>query len=301
MNLHLIRTRMLLTGLSVAAVASLAIAGTASAKLTGEFTKFQYCPWTNVEAKKCLWANTEGGSVKLGSKTVPIVNDVLVQGGFGAANTETKFSKFFGATEGKPTLTPVAQPVPGGLAGLVNCKEISNFILKAACEWTFENGVTGLNSTLELAGSPSAIEISESNMSRKEGTALKLPIKIRLENPFLGSNCYVASDGNPIIWNLKSGKTTPPEGVTPLEGSAGKIQALEGGRILQLNGNKLVENNWSSPGASGCGGLFSFILDPIINAAAGLPAGAGVNSAILENTVNTATTTAVNNNDIANP
>jgi len=300
MNLHL-RTRMLFAALCVVALASLGLAGSASAKLTGEFVKFQNCPWTNEAVKKCLWANTEGGSVKLGSKTVPIVNDVLLQGGLSAVNTETKFAKFFAPTEGKPVLAPVAQPVPGGLAGLVNCKEISNFILKAACEWTFENGVTGLNSTLELAGTAADVEISESKVARKEGTGLKLPVKIHLENPFLGSSCYVASNSSPIIWNLTSGKTTPPAGFESIEGSAGKAEAKEEGRILQLNGNKLVENNWSSPGASGCGGLFSFILDPIVNAAAGLPAGAGTNVAILENTVDTATSTAVKNNDLANP
>ena len=49
------------------------------------------------------------------------------------------------------TLSKAPQPVPGGLAGLVNCKEISNFLLRISCEVTFENGVTGLDSTLELA------------------------------------------------------------------------------------------------------------------------------------------------------
>ncbi len=300
MNLHL-RTRTLLTALVVVAVASLGLAGSASAKLTGEFTKFQNCPWTNAEVRKCMWANTEGGAVKLGSKTVPIVNDVLVQGGLGVVNKETKFAKLFAPTGGKPVLAPVAQPVPGGLAGLVNCKEISNFILRTSCEWTFENGVTGLNSILELAGTAANVEISESNIARREGTGLKLPVKIRLENPFLGSNCYVGSNGSPVIWNLKSGTTTPPVGFTPMEGASGEIEGLEEGRILQLNGNILVENNWSSPGASGCGGLFSFILDPIINAAAGLPAGAGVNTAKLENTINTATAAAVKINDEENP
>ena len=154
---------------------------------------------------------------------------------------------------------------------------------------------------MELAGSASNIEVSESNIARKEGTGLKLPVKIRLENPFLGSNCYVGSNANPIVWNLRSGTTTPPEGFTPMEGASGKVQALEGGRILQLNGNILVENNWSAPKAAGCGGLFSFIIDPIVNSAAGLPAGAGVNTAKLENTINTATATAVKNNDLANP
>lgn len=300
MNLHL-KTRVLFAALSVVAIASLGFAGSASAKLVGEFTKFQYCPRTNAEVKKCLYSVTEGGEVKMGSKTVPIVNDVELQGGYGAPNKETKFSKFFGATEGKPTLEPVAQPVPGGLAGLVNCKEISNFILKAACEWTFENGITGLDSILELAKPATAIEISESNLSRKENIALKLPVKIRLDNPFLGSNCYVGSEGAPINWNLTSGKTAPPPPNESISGSAGKISFLEEGLILNLAGNSLVDNAWSAPKASGCGGLFSFILDPIVNSSAGLPAAAGTNTAILNNNTNIATAAAVNFIDESNP
>ena len=288
MTLHL-RMRALFAALVVTAVASLGLAGSASAELIGEFTKFQYCPFENPEVTKCQYAVTESGSVTLGSKTVPIVNPVVLQGGFGKPNKETKISKFFGATGGKPTLQPVAQPVPGGLAGLVNCKTITNFILKAACEWTFENGVTGLNSTLEMARPATEIQISEANLSRKEKVALQLPVKVHLENPFLGSECYVGSSSNPIIWNLTSGKTAPPPPNTSIEGSAGQTSFLEGGLILHLANNSLVDNAWAAPEADGCGGLFSFILDPIINLAAGLPAAAGQNTAILNNTIDITT------------
>jgi hypothetical protein len=279
----------------VTALGVLGFAGSASA-FSEAFQKFQNCPYTNAEALKCVYALTEGGEVVLGSKKVPIVNPVALQGGFGAVNEETKFSKFFGATN-EVTLEKVAQPVPGGLAGIINCKEITEPFLRFSCELFFENGVTGLNSTLELAKPASEIKISELNMSRKEGVALQLPIKIHLENPFLGSNCYVGSSTSPIIWNLTSGLTAPEKPNEPIEGSAGKVKFVEGGRILQLNENKLVDNNWAAPGVSGCGGfLVELILNPIINAAAGLPAKAGVNTAILKNTVSLATTAAVKKN-----
>ena len=49
---------------------------------------------------------------------------------------------------------------------------------------------------------------------------------------------------------------------------------------------KLIDNAWAARGASGCGEfLVELILDPIINAAAGLPAKAGTNTAILNNTI----------------
>jgi hypothetical protein len=53
---------------------------------------------------------------------------------------------------------------------------------------------------------------------------------------------------------------------------------------------------------SGCGGfLVELLLNPIVNAAAGLPAAAGKNTAILNNTVNIAASFAVLENDELNP
>jgi hypothetical protein len=281
------------------ALAALGVAGTAQAKLVKEFTKFQYCPWTNAEVTKCLWANTEGGEVKLGKKTVTIEKSVLLQGGFGKPNKETKISKFFGATGGKPTLAPVAQKVPGGLLGIVPDAE-SPWLVKKLIKFFTENAITGLNSTLELAGAATNIEISESNMSRKEKVALKLPVKVHLENPFLGSKCYVGSDSSPVTWNLTSGPTAPSKPNEPIEGSAGKIEFIEEGLILQLKENKLVDNNWSAPKATGCGGLLAFLVNPIVNTQLGTTT-AGNNTAILKNTVSIATAAAVKFIDESNP
>jgi hypothetical protein len=274
------------------ALAALSLTSSASAKLVGEFPKFQYCPWTNPEVKKCQVAVTNSGEVVLGSKKVSIVNPVTIQGGFGKPDSETTFSKFFGATNGE-TLSKTAQPVPGGLAGLVPPEE-SPLIVKEAIKFFFENGLTGVNATLELAKPASEIKISESNLGRKEGVAFQLPVKVHLENPFLGSECYVGSSSSPIIWNLTSGETNPPGPNKPIEGSGGKISFLEEGLILHLSGNKLVDNAWSAPGAHGCGGfLLELLVDPVINAVSGLPSAAGHNSAILNNTIDITTAAAV--------
>ncbi len=285
--------------LLAAAVASLALAGPAAAKLTGNYTKFAQCAFTNAEARKCIYSVTEGGEVVLGNKKVPIVNSTTLQGAYGPADEEG-FSTFIGATNGV-TLSKAAQPVPGGLAGLVNCKEISNFLLRVSCEVTFENGLTGVNSTLELAKPASEIRISENHLAEEEGVALKMPIKVHLENPFLGESCYVGSSSSPIIWNLTDGITSPPAPNAPITGSGGEGELLEEGRILVLRKNVLVDNAWSAPGASGCGGLFSFILNPIINASVGVPAAAGHNTAVLKNTLSVASAAAVRKNNEENP
>ncbi len=292
--------RRVVAALIIAALAAMSLAGTAQAKLTGNYTKFAQCPFSNLEVKRCIYSTTESGEVVLGSKNVPIVNPVVLQGGFGTPN-EAGDSAFFGASNGI-TLSKAAQPVPGGLAGLVDCKKISEPFLRFSCELTFENGLTGLNSTLELAKPASEIVVNETNLAAEEGVALKLPVKVHLENPFLGSGCYVGSSSSPIIWKLTTGTTSPPKPNEPIKGYGGVFELLEGGRILELTGLSLVDNAWSAPGATGCGGfLVELLLNPIINAAAGLPASAGHNTAILNNKAFIGAAGAVRKNNAENP
>lgn len=281
------------TAMLAAALTTLALAGSASA-FSELYKKFQYCPYKTEGITRCLHAVTEGGEVDLGSKKVPIVNDVTLQGGYGPP--VEGFSKLTAPTNGV-TLSKTPQPVPGGLAGIVPSAN-SPWLVKRLIAFFFENSLTGVNSVLELAGT---VQLSEFNLRQKIGIAMKMPVKVKLENPFLGSNCYVGSDSNPIIWNLTAGTTTPPAGTEPITGHTGTIQLFDGGRILKLSENKLVENNWAAPKTSGCGGIFSFLLDPIVSAASGLPAAAGKNVAILENTVHIATAGAVKKDRELNP
>ena len=101
----------------------------------------------------------------LGSKKVPIVNTVTLQGGYG--KQVEGYAPFFAASNGI-TLSKTPQPVPGGLAGLVNCKEIKDFFLRISCEVTFENGLTGLNATLELARPATEISSLETTSPPKK-------------------------------------------------------------------------------------------------------------------------------------
>jgi hypothetical protein len=297
-------TRRALTVLLLATIAALGLTAGAQAELTGNYVKFGNCPYKNEELNKCIYSVTESGEVVLGSKKVPIVNPVVLQGGYGEGIEEkegAEFAKFYGATNGV-TLSKTPQPVPGGLAGLVNCKEISNLLLRVGCEAALESGVTGVNSTLELAKPASDIRISENNLAGEIGTAMQLPVKIHLENPFLGSNCYVGSASSPIIWNLTSGTTNPPPPNKPITGTPGEITFLNEGRIAEAKNNRLVDNAWSAPGATGCGGpIVELLLDPVVNVSAGLPASAGVNTAILKNTLNVASALGVLINDEENP
>lgn len=285
----------------VAALASFVLAGTASAKLTGEFQKFQYCPYKTAGVLRCLNSQTIGGEVILGSKKVPIEKAATLQGGYtepAEEGAEAGFSKFVAATNGI-TLSKAPQNVPGGLAGIVPESPTSPLV-KALVKFFFENKITGLTSTLELATSASDIRVSEEHLGEGLGVALKLPVKLHLENPFLGKACYVGSSGSPIKWELRADTTSPPAPNKPITGNPGEVEFFEEGRILRLTNAVLVDNSWSAPGASGCGGIIGFLVNPIINSQLGTTK-AGYNTAILKNTIYTASALAVKKNDENNP
>jgi hypothetical protein len=279
------------------ALAAFGFAGSASAH-TGAWAKFNYCPSTTAGVNKCMYALATSGRVVLGKKSVPIVHPVTLQGGISRPPAEEEpeefISKFYGATNGE-TLSKTPQPVPGGLSGLVNCKEISNFILRGSCELVFENGLTGVNATLELAKPASEIRVSELHLIFEEGLALQLPVKVHLENPLLGSGCYIGSSSSPLMWNMTTGTTSPPASAKPLTGSSGELEFLEEAQIVHLKNATLVENNWAAPHASGCGGfLVEYILDPIIDASIGTPSAAGSNESVLVNQIDLARAVSVN-------
>lgn len=291
------RMRAVCTALVAVALAALGLAGGASAKLVGNYTKFVNCAYTNVEAQKCIYSTTNSGEVVLGKKVVPIEKAVVLQGAYTEADG-TGFSKFIGATNGI-TLSKAAQNVPGGLAGIVP-EASSPFLVKALIKFFFENKLTGLTSTLELAKPASEIKISENNLAGEIGTALKLPVMVHLENPFLGKSCYVGSASSPITWELTTGTTSPPAPNKAITGTVGEAEFLEEGRIIELKGAKLVDNAWSAPGASGCGGIISFLVNPIINSQLGTTT-KGNNTAILNNTIFVGSAFAVAKNNKENP
>lgn len=269
--------------LAVWLLLALGFAGSASADPLGDFARFKWCPWTVAGVDKCVYSDTTGGEVILGKKTVPIVKPITLQ--FGVSVPVAKFSEVFAATNGV-TLAKASQAVPGGLAGLVP-EALSPPLVKGLTKFFFENKLTAVNLTPELAKPASEIRFSKGHLLSEEGVALELPLKFRLENPFLGKRCYVGSEAAPVQWNLTTGETTPPGPNKPIEGSAGKTKFLGGGEILHQDEVALVDNAWEAPAAVGCGGVIAFLVDPVVNAQLGSLA-AGYNTAILTGTIDIA-------------
>jgi len=272
-------------GLLVASIAALSVASPASATPKGEYEVFADCPLTTATA--CIHASTESGEFTVGKKRVPIEKTITLQGGLN--EKENGELEFVAAKDGN-TLSKTPQKVPGGLSGLVNCTEIkgSGFLEKierGSCEAIFENGLTGATATTELAAPANQIKLNLGNLLTAEGTALQLPVKVHLENPLLGSSCYIGSNSAPIVLPLTTGTTKPPEPNKPIKGNVGTFEVNPEGTILTIKENSLVNNEFAAPATNGCGGLFEFLIGPIINSQLGVPSAAGHNTAILTGTL----------------
>jgi hypothetical protein len=246
---------------------------------TGLFANMGYCPLGNPNTELCIYAKTTSGSFTIGKKTVPIVNPVTLQGG-STFNRETGQTNWINA-EGGETLSKTPQPVPGGLTGVVAPSWWPQ-VLKDLFNETINNGFTGVTSTVELAG---PVQFSLIALFSGQGAAITLPVKIKLSNPFLGSNCYLGSNSAPIQIPLTLGTTTPPPPNVPISGDQGELFLTENGNYIRSSNNRLVNNSFAVPGASGCGGiLFSWAVDPLVNSIVGVPSPAGTNTAILQGT-----------------
>lgn len=274
--------RLFLAGALLAAM--LVPASSASAALEGEYARFKQCPLSNPAVELCVYAETTAGTFTTGKKTVPLVNKQILQGGADPVENGEIFGPLnFVAAANGDTLSKTPQPVPGGLLG-ITAPSWWPQILKDLFNETINNGFTGVTATVELAAPASAIKLSLPATLAGVGTALQLPVKVKLSNPFLGSNCYLGSNSSPIVLPLTTGTTSPPPPNTPITGDPGELVGIAEG-ILAAKENKLVNNSFAAPGANGCGGfLFSWLVDPFVNSIIGVPSPAGTNTAILEGT-----------------
>jgi len=242
---------------AIFALAAIALLGSASSALAGlqqEYQKFSDCPVENPDTDACVFAQTTSGEFKLGSKTVPITRTITIQGGI---NNET--NELIPAVDGN-TLSKTPLTIPGGLIGI----EL--------------DGITEVTATAELAGT--AI-LNATALNEEKGVAAELPVKIKLDNPLLGSSCYVGSDADPVVMKLTTGTTNPPPPNTPISGKRGNVDPFTDPGIIHVTDNTLVDNAFAAPGAQGCTTPLSVVVDPVVDLDAGLPAASGQNTAIL--------------------
>jgi hypothetical protein len=281
------------TAVLTAALSAVALAASSSAMAagpTGEYAQFSHCPYTNPVVEGCIYSTTTSGSFKLGSANVPITasTPIILQGGVGGADDAG--NNIFYSAVGADTLSKTKLKVPGGLIGLVSTGGWSGILINL-----FNAAVASVNdvyATAELAGT---VKFNSGAFFGGNDPAFQLPVKIHLENPFLGSNCYIGSSSNPVSLKLTTGTTSPPGPNTPITGTPGTFTVTGGGGIFNFNGNKLVDNSFAAPGASDCGflPLDKILITAGVNLKEGLPAAAGKNTAILQGDTHLGFTTAV--------
>jgi hypothetical protein len=294
------RTRLLVL-LATALIASLAIVSTAAAEPKGIFKKYKDCPTEVPGNALCSYAVTTGGEFSVGSTKVPINKPITLQGG-AIPTGGSNFNEYYllPAKDGN-SLSKTELNVPGGLLDLINCEEIKGsgiweIIERSACKAIFENKVTGVTATTELvANSTDPAILNLASLAEEKGTALTLPVRLHLKNSLLGETCYLGSEAHPIMLHLTDGTTSPPKPNEPIKGKLGNLIGEEekGYESTRITENSLVDNAFAVPVAEGCGGFFSFLIDPIVDSKLGLESKAGHNTAKLEGELNTAESSAV--------
>lgn len=245
---------------SMAALASIALA----AKPAPPYEDFAGCP---SEAEQpfigdCLKYEFTGGHIGFGNREIPVTSPIVLRGG-----AEQETGNFLYNSEGG--ITPARQTVPGGLVGLTGYKWLDEAVSKSE--------LLKLYATVELAGQPGAVN----------APAFTVPVKIHLENPFLGSNCYVGSTAAPITLGLTTGTTSPPAPNKPISGQPHGDLESEAARpevLVSSTPGTYVDNAYSVPAASGCQfnyGKSHIAISSLINSRYGLPSAAGKNTTVL--------------------
>jgi hypothetical protein len=282
--------------LAMAAVALTALAFTAPAlalKPTGDFVNFGNCPTKVTGVNFCVFALTTSGEFKIKKTTVPITKTITLQGGI-IENEETEAETWVNAANGAETLSKTPQSVPGGLLKIVAPSFFGEPLSKIFNEF-INKGITGVNATAELVGN---ITINRGALFTGAPNALNLPVRVHLENEFLGPKCYVGSASKPVNIQLTTGTTSPPLPNLPITGKAGEFEIKDEGNLVILKNNSLVNNTFAAPGAEGCGsqilfGIFTGIISSAVNSQLELPSVSGNNTAILNGTLENARASSV--------
>ena len=281
------RSRKTVVAAAVAVGLGLASASSAAAAPTGVYADFKYCPVNAPNVVSCLYSETTSGEFKFGNAVVPINKKIVLQGG--VAQDPTTFETTFVNAAGAPTLSPTPLTVPGGLSGLFDPQPGWNGILTELVEAAI-NAVNGVTATAELVG---PVKYNLLNFIAGTAPTIELPVRVKLDNPFLGDSCYIGSASSPVSLKLRTGTTAPPPPNTPITGSTGTV-AFPNPDLITATGYRLVDNAFSVPSASGCGPL---LFRPLINAAVnlkeGLPSAAGRNRAILQGSLKQGSRSAV--------
>ncbi|MFJ7768360.1 hypothetical protein ACIQ1J_08095 [Streptomyces sp. NPDC097107] len=269
-------------GTALGAFASMGTATAAAAAVpNGEWAPFTRCPVDApamlaadglARTPQCVVSTSPSGSIKLGKTTVTTGRTNLQIGVVqNSDGTSTVVAPAGGA------LIADSATVPGGLLGLMCPSNIP--AITAICEKLSNSTLNKITATVESVGAPYDFDQTAGILTDQPIVAL--PVRIHLENPFLGSKCYIGSAAKPIVLRPEN-RQFPDFGMSFFRGDGTVAEDGEMSRI-NLTGATQNDSSFAVPGAGGCGlGLFGLI-DAAVNAKTGLPSAAGNNSLTLNN------------------
>ncbi|MGA8364061.1 MAG: hypothetical protein WB709_06030 [Solirubrobacteraceae bacterium] len=287
------------TTLTVAAFAGSVSAGSALANhggpptLNGTWALFNRCPVDDpvmlaadgaTNSALCLAVSSPSGSLKIGNLALTTKSSSYQIG----LNDNVSTEVFTAISPPDGAIVDEASEVPGGLQSLI-CPSRARYWWGGSCrEHRYGGGNYGLNNTTATvvsAGDPYNIDLF---LGLELGHALDtLPVKIHLQNPLLGENCYIGSDAEPIVLQPENLSLTEPPinfGLFEANGTPNLTGPLSVFQFFNGQGS----SSFAVPAASGCG--FRGVLDQAINHNVGLPSPVGSNTVTYNEVTNSLAT-----------
>lgn len=250
-----------------------------SGQLNGHWGPFTRCPVDDPvmlaadgqsDIASCVSSYSPGGRIKLGNTTATTgANDLqfgVVQ--HTATGTFTVVPPPGGAVVGAPA------EIPGGLLGLMCPSSIP--VITGICKALTENGLNRVTATVESAGTPTEFSLTSGLTTGKP--IVRLPVRIRLQNPFLGSQCFIGSSENPVVLRPRN-DTSPAIAIQRFDGNGTPNPTVGAMLRFALTGNSQGDSVFSVPRANGCG--FAGFLNGAIDLKTGLPSHSGNNGLVL--------------------
>ncbi|GAA2311771.1 hypothetical protein OKJ48_05785 [Streptomyces kunmingensis] len=262
---------------ALATMAAVAPASAAGVELNGSWAPFNRCPVDSptmltadgvADTAICISSSSASGSIKLGSSQVPTGRTDLQAGVITHADgTSTVVSPPEGALVAAPAT------LPGGLLGLM-CPN-NTPVVGAICKQLADAKLNKVVATVESVNTPTDFQLLAGVMEGQP--ILSLPVRIKLDNPFLGDKCYIGSAKDPVVLRPQNA-TAPDVSVDAFDPDGTENPDGVLNRIVAVNANQ-GDSTYSVPGANGCG--FLGALNFAVNLKSALPSASGKNNVVL--------------------
>jgi hypothetical protein len=224
----------------------------------------------------CVAGNAVTGSITLGNITTQVTEPVNVQFGFAwqPGDSDYPLPAYPPLAGASAILKTKPDLIPESLTTALSCDTATDATIKNICQ-TAETKGGAYNRVSALAQQAGQIR-------NFQLLAWTQPVKFKLINPLLGSNCYIGTDSNPVVLN-PSLSVGPGGGLNGLNDPQPTVHPDT--QVLEITGASASDSTFSAPGVVGCGpgGVANVAVDEALNASSGLPAASG-NSLTLSGT-----------------